>query len=567
MTDCPETMLRYTYSNPPHDLEAQNDTMSYETTRRRHSKVTWKERLTRLFRRPKSSSIALIALVIITLSIWSTTQATFSRRRLPNGIQPAKNEEKQDEHSLSSWLAAQVAHTTNDTITSSCIPDDEKGIALATFRYEEVTTDEHTSYPEMEAVIKWQDENGENKLTLTDEDKFDPVLFKDEIVLKEVYSLPVTEEKMHSLIQLWERLDHRNIVKILAYAEKETYSDSTKSYLVIMVNAGTCLQDVGRVTVKKANKIDAEAAAAAQQLDKLFNEASNKRAIMRNILSAVCDMHGKDLVHRDLSTDNIALQIEGGNLTGQIVDLDTVWPAGLWTAAEILRHHGMKVPQTPGFDSPDKLRFIDADEDGDTYDRKKADIWAVGAIAYYVCVGKEYPFGLNEKWCKRAVLQYEESNCFNWKVPVTDSVVAKDFIKRFFREKPEDRPTAKEALQHPWISETGYILYFDICHISRTSQDIFWKLVDHKNEEVDFATIRDAEDHAMLKTITLTVPHNTWVFNETDSCGGRANNLWYQVDKPVENMNLLDAQKMGSVVTLRMGAEKNETIIIHIHFQ
>jgi len=83
-------MTRYTRnthnsnsSNPFLDLEAQMDTHTMTHLRRTPS---WKERLTRLFRRQKCWLIALVAFTIITLS--SMTLSEFSRRRLTVSQQP-----------------------------------------------------------------------------------------------------------------------------------------------------------------------------------------------------------------------------------------------------------------------------------------------------------------------------------------------------------------------------------------------------------------------------------------------------------------------------------------------
>jgi len=73
-----QTTKQLTHSNPPMDLEAQIPKDTRVTTH------TWKERLTRLFRRHKGLAIALVALAAIacTLTTLSLTQSEFSHRSL-----------------------------------------------------------------------------------------------------------------------------------------------------------------------------------------------------------------------------------------------------------------------------------------------------------------------------------------------------------------------------------------------------------------------------------------------------------------------------------------------------
>ncbi|RFN45479.1 calcium/calmodulin-dependent protein kinase [Fusarium flagelliforme] len=80
---------------------------------------------------------------------------------------------------------------------------------------------------------------------------------------------------------------------------------------------------------------------------------------------------------------------------------------------------------------------------------KPADMWSIGAIAYFMLAGYS-PFrseNLNDliRECTQGVIVFHERY---WK-DISDK--AKDFIRRCLQPKPEDRLTMQEALRHPWI--------------------------------------------------------------------------------------------------------------------
>ena len=85
----------------------------------------------------------------------------------------------------------------------------------------------------------------------------------------------------------------------------------------------------------------------------------------------------------------------------------------------------------------------------------KCDIWSCGVIAYKLLSGLDLfeaytQDGLYNKMIEGKVTFDDPA----WK---TVSPNAIDFVKKLLTYKEEERPTAGEALQHPWIKENASI--------------------------------------------------------------------------------------------------------------
>jgi len=80
---------------------------------------------------------------------------------------------------------------------------------------------------------------------------------------------------------------------------------------------------------------------------------------------------------------------------------------------------------------------------------EKVDIWGIGVIMYRLLSGT-LPFeGLNESQIVHRFLTFG----FPFDTPVWSEVSdsAKDFVQALLEEEPDDRPTAAEAAEHPWL--------------------------------------------------------------------------------------------------------------------
>lgn len=79
----------------------------------------------------------------------------------------------------------------------------------------------------------------------------------------------------------------------------------------------------------------------------------------------------------------------------------------------------------------------------------KADIWSCGVIAYILLAGYPPFDGHSDDAIREAVLEGVVE--FHDEIWNEVSEEAKDFVKMLLTYEPPKRPTAEEALKHPWI--------------------------------------------------------------------------------------------------------------------
>lgn len=161
-------------------------------------------------------------------------------------------------------------------------------------------------------------------------------------------------------------------------------------------------------------------------------------ALVRSIVDAVAYLHDKGVAHRDLKPENILFKTDKDDSQLLISDF------GL---AKILESDNYPVFQTlcgtPGYMAPEILQRKPYD--------KSVDMWAIGVITFFLLCGYT-PFDRNSSVEEiQAIVKgdYAFEPADNWE---SISASAKDFIKSLLRLNPADRMTARQALEHPWLS-------------------------------------------------------------------------------------------------------------------
>ena len=207
---------------------------------------------------------------------------------------------------------------------------------------------------------------------------------------------------------------------ILRYWFYDQESDPTFSYLIL---------DLCEETLEQYVK--------DQSQEKLVKNAA---FIIRQILDALDDLHRKPepVLHRDLKPSNIMRSVNDkwlladfglsrilheGQTSHQSVEKGTKF----WRAVE-------SYPTMAKGDSDSKVRF-----------KKRSDIQAAGMVAYHVLTKGEHAFG-PERDRLANLLDGKPVGLNSLKDPV-----AKELISWMLEHKPEDRPYAHEALQHPYL--------------------------------------------------------------------------------------------------------------------
>ncbi|QRV76985.1 calcium/calmodulin-dependent protein kinase [Ceratobasidium sp. AG-Ba] len=157
------------------------------------------------------------------------------------------------------------------------------------------------------------------------------------------------------------------------------------------------------------------------------------------ILDGVAYLHAHDIVHRDLKPENILYRTKAPDSGLVIADFGIA--KHLHSPEEQLQ----TVAGSFGYVAPEVLS-------GQGHG-KPVDIWSTGIITYVLLCGYS-PF----RATTQAELVEETMRArveFHHSFWAHISQTAKDFIKFLLNPDPNTRPTAAEALKHPWLAGTA----------------------------------------------------------------------------------------------------------------
>jgi len=164
--------------------------------------------------------------------------------------------------------------------------------------------------------------------------------------------------------------------------------------------------------------------------------------LSRSILRFVSQCHAKGIIYRDIKPDNFLFVTNDED--SQLKAIDFGLSIRHWPSEPKLNSRS----GTPAYMSPELVL--------QNYD-EKCDIWGVGMLTYQLLTGG-FPYwddvrtkSLTEVW--RAILGTD----IDWDAPALAALSpsALDFLKTLLRRKPEERPSASQALEHPWIRDGG----------------------------------------------------------------------------------------------------------------
>jgi len=184
---------------------------------------------------------------------------------------------------------------------------------------------------------------------------------------------------------------------------------------------------------------------------------SDAADLIRATLSAVAYLHDHGIVHRDLKPENLLFRTPEDNADLLIADfglsrimdeeafhvLTTTCGTPGYMAPEIFKKTGHGKPVYARPSAPNYCPISDA-----TY----SDVWAIGVITFFLLCGYT-PFDRDsnlEEMQAILIADYSFTPLEYWR---SVSLSAREFIKRCLTIDPQQRMTAHEALQHPFVND------------------------------------------------------------------------------------------------------------------
>ena len=246
--------------------------------------------------------------------------------------------------------------------------------------------------------------------------------------VKSISLKKLSEKEYRDLIlevKILSSLEHPHIVKFY-----ETYHDNKYFHIVIELCRGNNLY---------------------MRLKKLKGRMKEEhvKIIILKILHAINYCHSKGIVHRDLKPENIVFESpssynndynenneEENNDNDFNIKICDFGLSALKKSTDKLH----TILGTPYYMAPEVLK-------GDY--NEKCDIWSIAAITYYLITGTE-PFKGDTSNQIFSRILYTEPDYSPTKFWNTSENLL-DFLKKCFSKDPGVRPTALEALSHPWF--------------------------------------------------------------------------------------------------------------------
>eukprot|EP00331_Platyophrya_macrostoma_P001213 CAMPEP_0176405486 /NCGR_PEP_ID=MMETSP0127-20121128/360_1 /TAXON_ID=938130 /ORGANISM="Platyophrya macrostoma, Strain WH" /LENGTH=571 /DNA_ID=CAMNT_0017784541 /DNA_START=311 /DNA_END=2026 /DNA_ORIENTATION=- len=227
-------------------------------------------------------------------------------------------------------------------------------------------------------------------------------------------------------IDIMRATNHENIIQLY-----EVYESEKSIYLVLELIQGKSLQEV----LKRPN------------FREIYSEVRCIN-IIRSLLDALAYLATQDIMHRDLKPENILLENKGEKL--KIVDF------GLATFISV-DDYLFKKCGTPGYIAPEVFKYDPKKPETAYNDR--CDVFAIGCILFYMVFG--YPFFDGSNASEILRMNRKVTNEFEALARLDQELAnpetkfnraALDLLKKLLALDQNQRPTAAQALTHPYFT-------------------------------------------------------------------------------------------------------------------
>lgn len=178
-----------------------------------------------------------------------------------------------------------------------------------------------------------------------------------------------------------------------------------------------------------------------------YSEADAAR-LVREVARALAFLHGIDVVHGDLKPENLMLSTQqASDAVIKLVDFGCSQVLAEDSTIDV--SESKKLAQTPAYSPPEVLGVNKPD-----IMESSVDMWALGVILFIMLTGL-HPFDLNGKTSDeeiaRRILEHEAPPLRDSPITAHLSDSAIDLMEKLMAWDPEERITALQMLEHPWV--------------------------------------------------------------------------------------------------------------------
>jgi len=209
-------------------------------------------------------------------------------------------------------------------------------------------------------------------------------------------------------IKIMKRVSHPNILKLY-----EVFEEEDEFFLVMELVDGKELFDK---IVEKGQ----------------YSELDASR-IVKQIVSAVDYLHQNGIAHRDLKPENL---LSAGNAEDEVVKIADFGFSKNFGEEKLMTSCG-----SPGYVAPEVLTC-------ESYDNA-VDMWSIGVIIYILLCGYPPFYADNAPALFKKIMDVK----YDFEDPSWDEVSdhAKTLIRSLLKKDPNERLTAKQCLDDPWV--------------------------------------------------------------------------------------------------------------------
>mmetsp|Transcript_24324 Transcript_24324/g.41819 ORF Transcript_24324/g.41819 Transcript_24324/m.41819 type:complete len:338 (-) Transcript_24324:570-1583(-) len=243
-----------------------------------------------------------------------------------------------------------------------------------------------------------------------------------EYVVKTIIKSKFDDVRLEREIRYLRLLDHPNIVHLV-----DVYEDEHCVHIVTPLSKGGNL---------------AERATRRMESGEGFDEREIA-FIAFQLLSALAHCHSMNIAHRDIKLENITFDSDEKFATLQLIDFGFGKELGELDSITSNRH---SVVGSLFYLAPDTVSGVYS---------TKVDIWGVGIVVHILMCGKPVFDGYTEEEVLGKIRNYSvlSTTGSQWKHM---SFTARRFLGSLLCKDENLRPTAQEALGHPWLQQFAF---------------------------------------------------------------------------------------------------------------